>query len=38
MNFRKKTRSALPSFQMTSIMDIIFLLLCFFITTSVFSQ
>ncbi|MEI7900222.1 MAG: biopolymer transporter ExbD [bacterium] len=38
MNFRKKNRSALPSFQMTSMMDIIFLMLFFFITTSVFSQ
>ncbi len=38
MNFRKKNRSTLPSFQMTSMMDIIFLLLFFFITTSVFSQ
>jgi len=38
MNFRKRNRNALPSFQMTSVMDIIFLLLCFFITTSVFSQ
>lgn len=38
MNFRKKTRGLLPSFQMTSMMDIIFLMLMFFITTSVFSQ
>lgn len=38
MNFRKKNRTALPAFQMTAMMDIIFLLLCFFITTSVFSQ
>ena len=38
MNFRKKNRSALPTFQMTSMMDIIFLLLFFFITTSVYSQ
>lgn len=38
MNFRKKSRSVLPSFQMTSMLDIIFLLLFFFITTSVFSQ
>ena len=38
MNFRKKSRSALPAFQMTSMLDIIFLLLFFFITTSVFSQ
>ncbi len=38
MNFRKKSRGVLPTFQMTAMMDIIFLLLCFFITTSVFSQ
>ncbi len=38
MNFRKKNRGVLPSFQMTSMMDIIFLMLLFFITTSVFSQ
>ena len=38
MNFRKKSRSTLPSFQMTSMMDIIFLMLFFFITTSIFSQ
>ena len=38
MNFRAKNKKTLPSFQMTSVMDVIFLLLCFFITTSVFSQ
>jgi biopolymer transport protein ExbD len=38
MNFRNKHKKALPSFQMTAMMDVIFLLLCFFITTSVFSQ
>ena len=38
MNFRKKNRGVLPSFQMTSMMDIVFLMLFFFITTSVFSQ
>ena len=38
MNFRKKNRAALPTFQMTAMMDIVFILLCFFITTSVFSQ
>jgi len=38
MNFRKKTRGALPTIQLTAMMDVIFLLLCFFITTSVFSQ
>ena len=38
MNFRKRKKSALPAFQLTAMMDVIFLLLCFFITTSVFSQ
>lgn len=38
MNFRKNNRGELPAFQMTAMMDIVFLLLCFFITTSVFSQ
>ena len=38
MNFRKNNKSELPTFQMTAMMDIVFLLLCFFITTSVFSQ
>lgn len=38
MNFRKNQRGELPAFQMTAMMDIVFLLLCFFITTSVFSQ
>lgn len=38
MTFRKKQKSTLPAFQLTSMMDVIFLLLCFFITTSVFSQ
>ncbi len=38
MNFRKKTKPALPQFQMTAMMDVVFLLLCFFVTTSVYSQ
>ena len=38
MNFRKKTKPALPQFQMTAMMDVVFLLLCFFVTSSVFSQ
>ena len=37
MNFRSK-RAALPQFQMTAMMDVVFLLLCFFVTTSVYSQ
>jgi len=38
MNFRKNTRSRAPAVQMASLMDIVFLLLCFFVTSSVFSQ
>lgn len=38
MNFRKTKKAALPAFQMTSMMDVVFLLLCFFVATSVFSQ
>lgn len=38
MNFRKSKLGELPALQMTSMMDIIFLMLLFFITTSVFSQ
>lgn len=37
MNFRRK-KQELPAFQFTAMMDVVFLLLCFFITTSVFSQ
>jgi len=38
MNFRKKSRSRPAALQMTALMDIVFLLLCFFVTSSVFSQ
>ena len=38
MNFRKKSGTRLPEVQFTSLIDVVFLLLCFFITTSVFSQ
>lgn len=38
MNFRKNRRNAPPTVQMASLMDVVFLLLCFFITSSVFSQ
>ncbi len=38
MNFRKRKRAELPQFQFTPMIDVVFLLLCFFITTSVFSQ
>ena len=38
MNFRKNARAAKPALQMTAIMDVVFLLLCFFVTASVYSQ
>ena len=38
MNFRKKQRARSQGLQMTALMEVIFLLLCFFVTTSVFSQ
>jgi biopolymer transport protein ExbD len=37
MNFRRHAQE-LPAFQFTAMIDVVFLLLCFFITTSVFSQ
>ena len=38
MNFRRNSRRRAATVQMSSLMDVIFLLLCFFVTTSVFSQ
>jgi len=38
MNFRKKKKARGAGLQMTALMDVIFLLLCFFVTSSVFSQ
>ena len=38
MNVRRNSRSRAASVQMASLMDVIFLLLCFFVTSSVFSQ
>ncbi len=38
MNFRRKPSRTAAAVQMSSLMDVIFLLLCFFVTTSVFSQ
>ena len=38
MNFRRKQPRTAAAVQMSSLMDVIFLLLCFFVTTSVFSQ
>lgn len=38
MNFIRRGGQKLPEFQFTAMIDVVFLLLCFFITTSVFSQ
>ena len=38
MNFSRNSRSRAATVQMASLMDVIFLLLCFFVTSSVFSQ
>ncbi len=38
MRFLSRNGQALPEFQFTPMIDMVFLLLCFFITTSVFSQ
>ena len=38
MKFRQRNRSKAPALAMTSMLDVIFLLLCFFVTVSVFSQ
>ena len=38
MKFRPKNTSKAPTVAMTSMLDVIFLLLCFFVTVSVFSQ
>lgn len=38
MKFKVENRSRAPAFALTSMLDVIFLLLCFFVTVSVFSQ
>ena len=38
MRFLQKNRSKAPQLALTSMLDVIFLLLCFFVTVSVFSQ
>ena len=38
MQFRRNRQSKAPALSMTSMLDVIFLLLCFFVTVSVFSQ
>ena len=38
MKFPRKNRSKAPQLALTSMLDVIFLLLCFFVTISVYSQ
>ncbi len=38
MKFKKKSQPKPPGVSLTSMLDVIFLLLCFFVTVSVFSQ
>ena len=38
MNFRKNRRSRAAVLQMTSLMDVVFLLLCFFMTANEFAR
>ncbi|MCR5751275.1 MAG: biopolymer transporter ExbD [Kiritimatiellae bacterium] len=38
MTFEPEVRSRAPALALTSMLDVIFLLLCFFVTVSVFSQ
>ena len=38
MRFARKSKSKAPQLALTSMLDVIFLLLCFFVTISVFSQ
>ena len=38
MKFKRSNRSKAPQLSLTSMLDVIFLLLCFFVTASVFSQ
>ncbi len=38
MNFRRRSDLQEPSFQVTPMIDIVFLLLCFFITSQIFAQ
>ena len=38
MRFKRNRQSEAPALSLTSMLDVIFLLLCFFVTASVFSQ
>lgn len=38
MNFRQTAKAESPGFQMTPMIDVVFLLLCFFVTSQLFAQ
>ena len=38
MNFRSKQKAEAPTFQIAPMIDIMFLLLCFFVSTQIFAQ
>ncbi len=38
MNFRKNKQSESPGFQLAPMIDVVFLLLCFFVTSQIFAQ
>jgi biopolymer transport protein ExbD len=38
MNFRKRFQTQAPSFQIAPMIDVVFLLLCFFVASQIFSQ
>lgn len=38
MNFRSRLRAESPGFQLAPMIDVVFLLLCFFVTSQIFSQ
>ena len=38
MNFRTKNKAEVPAFQIAPMIDIVFLLLCFFVASQIFSQ
>jgi len=38
VNFQRKNAAVLPEFQLAPMIDMVFLLLCFFVTSAVFSQ
>lgn len=38
MNFRKEFKADVPGFQLAPMIDVVFLLLCFFVASQIFSQ